>query len=79
MMSVTPEITLRKEMKRMFERLKRDLGIRAALSLILIVSAVVFVGISMFTGKTVPESFMVLVAAVVTYYFSNRSTMDKPQ
>ena len=63
----------------MFDRLKRDLGIRAILALILVLGAVVFVGISMYTGKNIPEAFMTMAGMVIQAYFANRSTLDKPQ
>jgi len=59
------------------ERLKRDFGIRAILALILVAAAVVFVGISLYTGKNIPEAFMTMVGMVVQAYFTNRATLDK--
>jgi len=56
------------------QRIIRDLGIRAILALILVSSLIVMI----FLKMEVPEGFMTLVTAVVTYYFSNRSTLDKP-
>lgn len=60
-------------------KLIQDFGIRALLALILVVAVVVFVGVSMHTGKNIPEAFMGLVSFAVGYYFGNRSTLDKPE
>jgi hypothetical protein len=59
------------------ERLKKDFGIRAILALILVTAAVIFVGISLYTGKNIPEAFMTMVGMVVQAYFMNRATLDK--
>lgn len=63
----------------MSDRLKRDLGIRALLALILVTAAVGLVTVSMVTGKNVPEAFMTMAGMVVQAYFMNRGTLDKPQ
>ena len=55
------------------DRLKKDLGIRAILALILVCSLVAMI----FTGRNVPEGFMSIVTAAVVFYFANRSTIDK--
>lgn len=63
----------------MFDRLKRDLGIRAILALEIVTATVVFTGISMVYKAPVPEYFTGLAAFVAGFYFGNRSAMDKPQ
>ncbi len=60
------------------ERLKKDLGIRALLALILVVAGVALVTLAMLTGKNIPEAFLTMVGMVVQAYFMNRSTLDKP-
>lgn len=57
----------------MFDRLKKDLGIRAVLALILVVALIVMV----FMSRAVPKEYIALVTMAVTFYFANRSTMDK--
>ena len=61
--------------KPMFDRLKRDLGIRAILALILVCALVAMV----FTRQAIPEAFLTLVSMAVAFYFSNKTTMDKTQ
>lgn len=63
----------------MVERLKKDLGIRAVLAIVLVVAAVGLVTVSMITGKNVPEAFMTMAGMVVQAYFMNRGTLDRPQ
>lgn len=78
MLSISKELSV-KELIKMNERLKKDLGIRAILALILVVAAVGLVSVSMVTGENVPEAFMTMVGMVVQAYFTNRGTLDKPQ
>jgi hypothetical protein len=56
------------------DRLKRDLGIRAILALILVVAFIVMI----FMRIDVPEGYGALATAAVMFYFANRSTLDKP-
>lgn len=60
---------------KMFDRLKKDLGIRAILALILVTAFIVMI----FMRINVPEGYGALATAAVMFYFANRSTMDKPQ
>lgn len=64
---------------KMFDRLKKDLGIRGLLAIELITAAIVFTGISMVKQVSIPEAFMGLATFAAGFYFGNRSTMDKPQ
>lgn len=57
------------------QRIVHDLGIRAILALLMVLSLIIMI----FMKVEIPEGFVTLVTAIVTYYFSNRSTLDKPE
>lgn len=56
------------------ERLKRDFGIRAILALILVLGWIAMI----FMSVNVPAEYKAVTGASVVFYFSNRSTLDKP-
>ncbi|GAB4272146.1 hypothetical protein [Thermincola ferriacetica] len=69
------------------ERLKKDLGIRALLALILVTAFIgmIYVLLILFGKTTISKDVMAVVAIfgnlvtmAVTFYFSNKSTLDKP-
>ena len=78
MLSTSRELNV-KELINMFDRLKKDLGVRGLLALEIITAAIVFTGLSMVNKVPVPEFFTGLAAFAAGFYFGNRSTMDKPQ
>lgn len=55
-------------------KILNDLGVRAILALILVCAIVIMVGAKI----AVPKELWILATAAVTFYFSNRSTLDKP-
>ena len=72
----------------MFDRLKRDLGIRAILALILVTAfiGIVFLLLIKFGGMEISKDVMAvvmvfsnIVTQAIQSYFSNRQTLDKPQ
>lgn len=54
-------------------KLFNDIGVRALLALILVFALVLMI----FIGKKIPAEFFALVTMAVTFYFANRSTLDK--
>ena len=49
---------------------------RKFMAILFAVAYVVFTGVAIFTGRSLPETFITLVATVVAYYFGKSTALD---
>ena len=56
----------------------KNFEVRKFIALLMTAAFIFYTGITVFTGKALPEYFAVMVASVISYYFGKSTALDNP-